>query len=393
MSSSADYLLDLTQDDITALAENVDPYGDSQSEDELPDSSVCAVKHTMEKDQALRSMPTMNSAAKVVKHVDQTSITIAEHKSKQGILLKDNTVYESSFYCQATCHQYMSYELLSSFQHEPFDLNKLDIVLDPNSVLSIRITCTLNGLNTLKYPSWIEISLNKLMESTDFIKLQSFCKGDLFQYKIDKAFASSPLSYLLQKKAPHGVLKSLHIHLDWITKDSVMFQLAWNHDFKIESISNYFQEVLSGILTKRIFRHYPLIFSGAFVKRIVPVISHLPQIAQSLQKIIKTSKDTCQNNGFNDSLTDKLKMVEKNMGVLRPHTSSVVDQDEENKEALLTNLILGLYYTTTKSAKDDQIKSIPKTLVVKTRNTPDAVEAVTKIWSVTTLNNPSSLID
>lgn len=265
MSNSADYLLDLSQDDITALAENVDPYADSQSEDELSVSSISAVRHTIEREQALRSMPKMNSPVKVVKHVDQTSCIIPEHKSKQNILLQDNTTYESSFYCQATCHQNMSYELLSSFQYELFDLSKLDIVLNPNSVLSIRITCTLNGLNTLKYPSWIESSLNKVMQNYDFINLQH-SKGDLFQYKIDKAFASSPLSYLLQKKAPHGVLENLHVHLDWITKDSLMFQLAWNRDFKEESISNYFQDVLNEILTRRAFRHYPLIFSGNFVK-------------------------------------------------------------------------------------------------------------------------------
>lgn len=266
MNDNAAYLLDLTQDEITAMVENEETYAESPSEDEIPASSTRATRQTMQRDQALRSMPpTLSCPTKVVRNVDQTFCTIAEQRSKQSIRLRNETMYESVFSCKATCHQYKSYELLSTIQYETFDLNKLDIVLDPNSVLSIRVTCTLNGLDTLKYPSWIVSPLDKVMGNADFINLQS-TKKDLFQYKIDKAFASSPLSYLLQKKVPHGVLEKLHVHLDWLTKDSVMFQFAWNHDFKQESISNYLQGVFTEILSRKTFNHYPLIFSGLFVK-------------------------------------------------------------------------------------------------------------------------------
>lgn len=269
--NNADYLLDFTPDDITALAENVDSFVESPSDNDiiLPVSSASIFRQSMNQiDQAVYSndisIPTLSCSSKLVQHEKQLSCIIPEQRS-ENMLLQDNTVYRSVFSCRATCHQYNSYKMLSLTEYELFDLDKLDIVLNSNSILPIRITCTLNGLDTLKYPLWIGSSLDEVMGYPEFKNIQS-SKQDLFQYEIQKAFATTPLSYLLQKHAPHGVLEKLHVHLDWITTDSVMFQSAWNHNLKRELISSYVQDVFIEILIKRTFRFYPLIFSSFYVK-------------------------------------------------------------------------------------------------------------------------------
>lgn len=91
-------------------------------------------------------------------------------------------------------------------------------------------------------------------------------EGSSFHYQVQKAFVTTPLSYLLQLQAPHGVLDKLYIHLDWTTTHSKSFQTAWNLESNQEFMSRYVEEILVTLLGKRTFISYPLIFSDIFVK-------------------------------------------------------------------------------------------------------------------------------
>jgi hypothetical protein len=87
----------------------------------------------------------------------------------------------------------------------------------------------------------------------------------IFRYVIQRAFVTTPLSYLLEKQAPHGVLEKLYVSLNWTTDNSNEFQSSWKR-FKKESISNYVEDVIIELVSRRIFCFYPLIFSTTFVK-------------------------------------------------------------------------------------------------------------------------------
>jgi hypothetical protein len=102
---------------------------------------------------------------KTIHREKQFTYKTPDSKSKSDMLLDGDLPYEYPFSCEGTCTQHISYKLLSSIpiaDYKQFDLDKLDIVLNSESTFIIQVDCTLNGLDTLEYPSWIEESLNKV---------------------------------------------------------------------------------------------------------------------------------------------------------------------------------------------------------------------------------------
>lgn len=96
---------------------------------------------------------------------------------------------------------------------------------------------------------------------------QQMCGSRQFQFAVQKAFITTPMSYLLEKQAPHGVLEKFTLHLDWCTaKGSKEFQLVWKRGFQREAITRYAEDALFEVLVRRVFHHYPLIFSNYHVR-------------------------------------------------------------------------------------------------------------------------------
>ncbi|KAI8085584.1 hypothetical protein BDF21DRAFT_415534, partial [Thamnidium elegans] len=222
------------------------------------------------------------SSYKTVRRENHVDCVIPGSKSKE--------IGDCIFSCKVSCVQYMSYRILSTIDYKSFDLEKLDVVLGTNSVLPIEVKCTLNGLNVLEYSTWISDPLDSVMSKVNFTRILLSTTQDVFQYQIKKAFVTTPISYLLQVQAPYGTLDKLYIHIDWSTTTSKQFQLNWLNNHKV--LSQYVEQLLVSILVRKTFNIFPLIFNDTFVKKVIPIASYLPRIAQSLQKIIKTSKDT-----------------------------------------------------------------------------------------------------
>ncbi|KAG2234290.1 hypothetical protein INT48_002880 [Thamnidium elegans] len=252
--------------------------------------------------------------------------------------------------------------------YKSFDLEKLDVVLGTNSVLPIEVKCTLNGLNVLEYSTWISDPLDSVMSKVNFTRILLSTTQDVFQYQIKKAFVTTPISYLLQVQAPYGTLDKLYIHIDWSTTTSKQFQLNWLNNHKV--LSQYVEQLLVSILVRKTFNIFPLIFNDTFVKKVIPIASYLPRIAQSLQKIIKTSKDTSHDD-FNDKLLENIEMIKNNTQIMKPVFTS--------KDDLVTNLTLGMYYTVSKRTHMPTNISL---LSNKNQSSPNALNAVTKIWSI-----------
>ncbi|GAA5814601.1 hypothetical protein MFLAVUS_008100 [Mucor flavus] len=279
------------------------------------------------------------------------------------------------FSCKASCVQFISYGIVSTIDYKSFDLEKLDVVLGSHSVLPIEIECTLNGLNVLEYPTWISDPLDLVMSKVNFTRIPSSMTQNVFKYQIKKAFVTTPISYLLQVQAPYGTLDKLYIHIDWSTTASKQFQLNWSINRK--ELSRYVEQLFESILMRKTFHVFPLIFSDAFVKRVVPIASYLPRIAHSLQKIIKTSKDTSHND-FNDKLFESLDMIKNNTHIMKPVFTP--------KDDLVTNLTLGMYHTVSKTTNTPNRISL---LSNRNKSSPNALNAVTKIWSIMVPDNES----
>lgn len=96
----------------------------------------------------------------------ETSYKVQESKSTAGWMVLQYGDKSASnpypFTCDAKCTQHVSYKLLSNMKYKPFDLAKLDITLNTESVLLVQIDCTLNEQDCLEYPSWIIRPLNKV---------------------------------------------------------------------------------------------------------------------------------------------------------------------------------------------------------------------------------------
>lgn len=97
-------------------------------------------------------------------------------------------------------------------------------------------------------------------------------ENQCYQLGVQKAFVTTPLSYLLEKKAPHGVLNKINIHLDFqITENSKDFLSNWKDKYEKDGFINYVEEALFEVLLRRVFHHYPLIFSSVQVKVILVI--------------------------------------------------------------------------------------------------------------------------
>jgi hypothetical protein len=89
-----------------------------------------------------------------IKRTRQTTVSIPEAKSA-------HLLSSLRFGCNITSNQYLSYRLLQPNQRYE-ELDKLDVVLAPNSSLLIHCRFLLNGLDVLEYPSnWIKDTLDK----------------------------------------------------------------------------------------------------------------------------------------------------------------------------------------------------------------------------------------
>ncbi|KAI8992005.1 hypothetical protein BDF20DRAFT_847712 [Mycotypha africana] len=179
----------------------------------------------------------------------------------------------------------------------------------------------MNGLNNiLEYPDWITDNLAKLMENCGFSlveKNSSDVEQHLQQtsiFKIGKAFVTTPLSYILDRQAPHAVLNKLEIVFDFGSNgQSKEFVTNWKRKFHVDTISEYMEYALNLILLKKTFYMYPLIFSSFYAKKLSQTSAYLPHIAQSLQKIYITSKSTMSvsNHEFSESMLQKLKVGDR----------------------------------------------------------------------------------
>ncbi|KAI9342151.1 hypothetical protein BD770DRAFT_398779 [Pilaira anomala] len=357
-------LIGITQDELNEIAKSVEDISEGENEEEEKEEVTLLPvysNHVFNKELNDKEI----KLYKTVRREIQTSCVIPESKSKEN----DGLSY--TFSCKSTCDQFISYQVLSTTKYKSFDLEKLDVVLNSNSILPIQVECTLNGLHVLQYPTWISDTLHLVMSNVKFKNISSSSKEEgLFHYQVQKAFVTTPLSYLLQLQAPHGVLDKLYIHLDWTTTNSKSFQTAWNLESDREFMSRYVEEILVTLLGKRTFISYPLVFSDIFVKRSVPIISYLPRIAQSIQKMIKASKDTCPESEFNERLSKQVKTIEKNTQIMRPMYTTEDDT--------VTNLTLGMYYTATRKSNIPTSNS----LFNKELSSPNSLNAVTKIWSI-----------
>jgi hypothetical protein len=90
------------------------------------------------------------------------------------------------------------------------------------------------------------------------------------QFGVQKAFVTTPLSYLLEKQAPHGVLDTIRLHLDWqLFGNSKQFLSNWKDGYEKQVFVDYVKEALFETLMRRVFHYYPLIFSNFQVKVII----------------------------------------------------------------------------------------------------------------------------
>lgn len=146
-------LIGITQDELNEIAKAVDDTSEGE-EDSTEEEEVTLLpiysNHVFNKelnDKEIKSY-------KTVRREIQTSCVIPESKTKE------NDGLSCTFSCKSTCDQFISYQVLSTTKYKSFDLEKLDVVLNSNSILPIQVECTLNGLNVLQYPTWISDTLN-----------------------------------------------------------------------------------------------------------------------------------------------------------------------------------------------------------------------------------------
>ncbi|KAI7907973.1 uncharacterized protein BX663DRAFT_492593 [Cokeromyces recurvatus] len=265
------------------------------------------------------------------------------------------------FACQVTCIHYLSYYVYLKEEEPSVDMNKLDIILASNGSIHIQCSFLLNGLeNVLEYPLWFQTPLNKVMADCGFIHNQTENDGYCLHYKIKKAFVTTPLSYLLDKKAPYGTLDKIEIIFDWIPTQSKEFQSTWKRKFNLDLIGHYIEQAFTNIIIKKTSYMYPLIFSNYYTKKITGNMSYLPNIAQSLYKIYITSRSTMSvnNHDFSESILQKLKVIKKNTMIMNPYDHD--DEEDIGDNMIPTYLILGMYYSIKNALLYSDLKLLPK---------------------------------
>lgn len=164
------YLLGFNQEDLDDFSEDeglLEELGSfDQNEDYNPEETDNAIQNpkSFEQQSEIQTNGTISSplyATTTIQKEKQTLYNVPETRSAvEGLLLFSDIL--TSFTCDIICDQSISYKLLTNENYNPFDLEKLDVVLNENSILSIQISCTLNGLDVLEYPSWMTEALNEV---------------------------------------------------------------------------------------------------------------------------------------------------------------------------------------------------------------------------------------
>lgn len=269
----------------------------------------------------------------------------------------------TAFSCEATCLHHLTYKLQHQDEdYRQFDVDKLDIVLGPSGALDIRCTLLLNGLEgSLDYPSWFQAIFNNAMQKCRFkpANKENEEKG-LYRYQVEKAFVTTPISYVLDTQAPYGTLDTLEVLLDFSSPKAKEFHANWKRKLTFESMSDYMEDVLTMLLIKKTCHLYPLIFSSAYAKRLTQSLSYLPHIARSLQQIYVTSRSTMSvtNHAFSESIEQKLDIIQKNVAIMRPLKTNkelTVTKDRikpiTQNDAISEHLTLGMYYSLRNDSK------------------------------------------
>jgi hypothetical protein len=213
------------------------------------------------------------------------------------------------------------------------------------------------------------------MESCGFTPSTTTTNKDnqeLFRYTIRKAFVTAPVSYLLvHQSASHGVLYQLDLIFNWSAHNkSKEFQSAWKRKLlNHPEMTTYMTYLLQTILFKKTCYLYPLVFNNAYAKRLSQTVAYVPHIANSLQKVLTTSKATMSvnNHAFSENFEQKLKTIEKNTQVLAQQNESVRD-----------TLTLGLYHSVKQATQ-------PKAA----QNAQTAPDPPNALWTVSLLCSAS----
>lgn len=108
--------------------------------------------------------PVLNSKKSV-------NVTIPEAKS-EGIL--PNRVL---FSCDIQCTHSIQYKLRDKQEYKQYDLDKLDVILNPCGSITVQCIFLLNGIEgILEYPTWINNPLNIVSTSTFVVTIAyTFC--------------------------------------------------------------------------------------------------------------------------------------------------------------------------------------------------------------------------
>lgn len=322
------------------------------------------------------------SSISIIKSVKQVNVSVPETKSTH--------IMTTAFSCEATCLHHLTYKLQHQDEdYRQFDVDKLDIVLGPSGALDIRCTLLLNGLEgSLDYPSWFQAIFNNAMQKCRFkpANKENEEKG-LYRYQVEKAFVTTPISYVLDTQAPYGTLDTLEVLLDFSSPKAKEFHANWKRKLTFESMSDYMEDVLTMLLIKKTCHLYPLIFSSAYAKRLTQSLSYLPHIARSLQQIYVTSRSTMSvtNHAFSESIEQKLDIIQKNVAIMRPLKTNkelTVTKDRikpiTQNDAISEHLTLGMYY----SLRNDSKAAKPNAHAT-TIDPPNALCSVARLWSVT----------
>ncbi|KAL7328718.1 hypothetical protein PS15p_206947 [Mucor circinelloides] len=319
-----------------------------------------------------------------IKSVKQVNVSIPETKSIH--------VLPTVFSCEAACINHLEYKLQNRDEsYRQFDLDKLDIVLNPTGVLKMQCTFLLNGLEgSLDHPSWFHVILNKVMQKCRFkpSSKPSEEKGQ-YCYQVEKAFVTTPISYVLDKQAPYGTLDTVEVLLSFSSPKLKEFQSNWKRKLTLEIMSDYLEDVLTSLLIKKTCHLYPLIFSSAYAKRLTQSLSYLPHIAKSLQQIYVTSRSTMSvtNHAFSESIERKLDMIHKNVNIMRPFkmeeeptTATAQDQIKAitQNDTISEQLTLGMYY----SLRNDSKAARPNAHTTAI-DPPNALCSIARLWSMT----------
>ncbi|KAL0141463.1 hypothetical protein V8B55DRAFT_1489490 [Mucor lusitanicus] len=375
-----DYLYRITEG--TQDVEHTEQMDDTQ-DDDISYASCPSTLLTANTFVPTPSKELIKSNTSNIKSAKQVNASMPESKSMN--------IMTTAFSCEATCLHHLTYKLQNRDEdYRQFDLDKLDIVLNPSGVLKIQCTLLLNGLEgSLDYPSWFQVIFDNVMQKCRFksANKQNEEKGH-YRYQVEKAFVTTPISYVLDRQAPYGTLDTLEVLLDFSSPKTKEFHANWKRKLTLETMSEYLEDVLTMLLIKKTCHLYPLIFSSAYAKRLTQSLSYLPHIAKSLQQIYVTSRSTMSvtNHAFSESIEQKMDIIQKNVGIMRPFKTDeepTAASTEDKVKAITKNdtiseqLTLGMYY----SLRNDS-KAKPNTNATAI-DPPNALCSIARLWSVT----------